>query len=722
MTTTTSRRHFIKLVAVSGTALTLGFHIDESDADAPPVAFQPNGWIRIDADDTVTLTVGKCEMGQGVRTSLPMILAEELGADWLRVKIRMASPSSDFRRLGTGGSWSVKGMWAPLRTAGAAAREMLIAAAATKWSVDAASLKTQEGFVVDAARKRKIPFGELAASAAKLPVPTNPQLKAQSAFALIGKPTRRIDAREIVTGKATYGLDARLPGLLFATLVRPRTLGGSITAFNSTKAKAVRGVKDVVRITNGIAVVATNSWAALRGREALQVTFDDGPNASFDNATHFERLEQAASQPGVILRKEGDGAAGLSNARQFSASYEYPFYAHAPVETMNCTAYVHHGRCEISVPTQAPNEIQSRVATLLGLKPEEVHVTVTLMGGGFGRRLGWDYALEAAELSKAISAPVQLFWTREDDMKHGYFQAASVHKLSAGLDAQGKAIAWTHKKISSLHNSRSKPKPEQLLDAKWLQAAAAWGVYDLPYDIPSIETAYVPVETPVPIGPWRAVFSPSSVFARECFVDELAHALQKDPLQYRIELLAGPDMVTAGDLHIDRRRMRRVLEELRKRSKWGSPMPAGWGRGVACNVYDGETHVAYTAEVSVREGVARVHRVVCVIDCGLVVNPLGVEQQVESGVIWGISSALKGEITFKNGAAEQATFGDFEVLRIDETPSIETHIVGADAEMPRGVGEPVVSPVVPAVMNGIFAATGKRLRRLPVRPAHFAGA
>lgn len=719
MSAATSRRDFIRVVAVSGAGLSLGFGF-EAEAQRMPAAFQPNGWIRIDADDTVTLTVGKCEMGQGVRTSLPMILAEEMGADWSRIRIGQASPSSDFRRLGTGGSWSVRGMWTPLRTAGAAAREMLIAAAAAKWQTNPSSLTAAGGFVVDSAGGRRIRFGELAADAAKLPVPTQPALKSQRSFTLIGRPTGRIDAKDIVRGKAVYGLDARIPGLLFATLVRPRTLGGSIRSFDDTAAKAVRGVRNVVRISGGVAVVGTDSWAALKGREALQVTFDDGPNAGFDNATHFARLEAAAAQPGIVLRKEGQGAAALAAAaKRFSASYEYPFAAHAPVETMNCIAHVHHGRCEIIVPTQAPNEIQNRVATLLGLKPEDVHVTVTLMGGGFGRRLGWDYALEAAELSKAIAAPVQLFWTREDDMKHGYFQAASVHKIEAGLDEQGKVIAWTHRKISSLHNARTRPKPEQLLDAKWLQAAAAWGVYDLPYDIPSIETSYVHVETPVPIGPWRAVFSPSSVFARECFVDELAHALGKDPLQYRIDLLAGPDMVTAGSLHIDRRRMRRVLEELRRRSDWGTPVKNGGARGVACNVYDGETHVAYTAEVSMHDGRPRVDRIVCVIDCGLVVNPLGVEQQVESGVVWGISSALKGEITFRNGSAEQSSFGDFEVLRIGETPRIETYIVGADAAEPFGVGEPVVSPVTPAVMNAIFAATGKRIRRIPVRSEHF---
>ena len=715
---TTTRRDFVKVVAVGTAGLTLGFRFDALNATEVS-SFTPNGWVQIDSDGTVTLTVGKSEMGQGVRTSLPMILAEELGADWSKIAIRQASPSPQFKRLGTGGSFSVSGSWLPLRTAGAAAREMLIAAAASKLGVDPSQLRAENGFVVERDGSRRISFGELAAEAAKLPVPEKPALKGRTDFRIIGKETRRVDSRDIVRGKATYGMDARVSGMLFATLVRPRTLGGSIKSFDATKAQKVRGVRQVVRTSGGVAVVATSSWSALKGREALRIEFDAGPNAGFDNEGHFAKLAAASSEPGIVLRKEGEGIAAFAKAaRRFEATYEYPFYAHAPVETMNCIAHVHGDRCDIIVPTQAPNDVQTRVAGLLGIPPDNVSVTVTLMGGGFGRRLGWDYALEAAELSKTISAPVQLFWTRADDMKHGFFQAASIHKLDAGIDESGKAIAWSHKKISSLHNSRSKPTPEQLKDPKFFQAAAAWGVYDIPYAIPSIETSYVHVETPVPIGPWRAVFSPSSVFARECFVDEIAHALEKDPLQYRIELLAGPDMVTAGRLQIARPRMRRVLEELRRRSAWGQSMPKGSGRGVACNVYDGETHVAYTAEVTVRKGNVRVDRLVCVIDCGLVVNPLGVESQVESGVAWGLSSLLKGEITFRNGAAEQSSFGDFDVLRIDEMPRVETHIIGLDADTPFGVGEPVVSPVVPAVMNAIFAATGRRLRRIPVRSEH----
>jgi isoquinoline 1-oxidoreductase beta subunit len=399
-----------------------------------------------------------------------------------------------------------------------------------------------------------------------------------------------------------------------------------------------------------------------------------------------------------------------------TATYSYPFYAHAPVETMNCVADVRADRCEIWAPTQAPNDVQNEVAAFLGLPVGAVKVHVTLIGGGFGRRLGWDYAIEAAEVSKAIGAPVQVIWTRPDDMKHGYFQAASLHQLTGRFDAERKLVAWTHKKVSSLHNARGRrPSESELSDPAFYRDSASWGVYDIPYNIPSIETRYVPVDTHVPIGPWRAVFSPSSTFARECFIDELAHEVGADPIDFRLQLLQGPDTVEAGDLTIDRKRLRNVLEIVRARSNWKAPLPAGTGRGVACNVYDGATHVAYVTEVSVAGDQIRVQRVVCVIDCGLIVNPLGVQSQVEGGVVWGLSSALKGSITFRNGSVEQSTYRDFTVLRIDETPAIEVHIVPSHGDAPFGIGETTVPPIVPAVVNAIFAATGKRTRHLPIK-------
>jgi len=412
------------------------------------------------------------------------------------------------------------------------------------------------------------------------------------------------------------------------------------------------------------------------------------------------------------MRKE-EGAPLAENATRIEATYFFPFQAHAPLEPMNCTADVRDGKCTVWVSTQAPNDVQSGVAKLLGIDISNVTVHVLLAGGGFGRRLAWDYALEAAEASRAIGAPVQVVWTRADDMRHGHFQAAGVHAMS-GAVADGKPVAWSHRKVAQVHNARERrATPEQMKDPVWLRGVS-WGVYDVPWNIPSIETSYVPVQSPVTIGPWRAVFAPPSAFARECFFDELAQAANRDPLELRIELTrSDPPVFAAGELKIDRARLRRVLELVKEKSQWGKPLPPNTGRGVAANVYDGEIHVAYVTEVEVRDGAWRVKRVVAGVDCGLIVNRSGLEGQIESGIVWGIS-AMKGEITFRDGAAEQSSFGNFPVLMLDEMPRIEMHFAGTEAEAPFGIGEPPVPPIIPAVANAIFAVTGKRIRSLPV--------
>jgi isoquinoline 1-oxidoreductase subunit beta len=700
------RREFLKLSILGCGALGLGFRLDA--ADAP---FTPNAFIRIDPDGTVTLTCSKAEMGQGVRTSLAMILAEELDADWEQVKVVTGQPGHGVGSIGTGGSYSVRALWTPLRNAGAAAREMLVAAAAAKLGVDAASLRTENGSVI--AGDRRLSYGELTADAAKQTVPTSPKLK--SDFTLIGKRTRRVDGEDIVSGKATYGLDVRLPGMLYASLERPPVIGGSVKSFDAAKAKKVAGVIDVVQVSRGVAVIARDSWSALKGREALSVVFDDGGYGEWDSRDYIASLKEAASKEGIVTRHEGDAAAALAGAaKTLEADYAYPFYAHAPVEPMNTTAWIHDGVCEIWSPTQCAGDVQEHCARLAGV-PAEVHVT--LIGGGFGRRLGWDYALDAVEVAKKVDKPVQLFWTRADDMKHGFFQAPSVHRMKAALDAEGKPVVWSHRKVSTYHNARRAVTPAQMQDPVY-NRGSSWGVYDVPYAIPAVDTSYVYVPTHIPIGPWRAVFAPSSVFARESFLDELAAAASRDPLQFRLDLLSG-DEFQAGDLKISRARLRRVLETVRDKGKWGEKLPKGRGRGIACNVYDGVTHVAYVVDVRVDERV-HVEKVVCAIDCGQVVNPNGIEQQVEGGVIWGLSSALKGAITMRKGIVEQSSFGDFDVLRLRETPVIETHIIPGDRATPFGVGEPTVAPIVPALVNAVFAATGKRIRTLPIvapRPA-----
>ena len=715
----TSRRRFLKTTALSGASLLIGIDGNRLLHGAQTQAagqFKPNIWIRIDPDDSVILTIGRSEMGQGVRTSLAMLLAEELEADWSRIKLVQASPGPDFEDIGTGGSDSIRSSWRSLREAGAAAREMLATAAAARWKVDRATCTAANSFIIHTPSGRRFGYGTLVGDATKLPLPKNPPLKNASDYKIIGQRTPRIDGRDIVSGKARYGIDIRIPGMAYASLERPPWIGAKPKRMQEEKARAVRGVRAVVKISKGIAVVADTTWAAIKGRTMLAVEWNDPPPDAFNSGAHAKRLEAASREPGFVTRSEKAPPDTDPVAQTIDATYYYPFYAHAPVETMNCVADVQDNRCTIWAPTQAPNRLQKQVAQLLGIAPANAQVNVTLTGGGFGRRLAVDYALEAAEISRAAKAPVQLLWSRPDDMKHGHFQAASVHYLSAGFDAKGAPVAWKQTKAGSFHNI-SPLQPNEVHDVAWYQDWS-WGVYDVPYAIPAIETAYVAVDLPVLHGPWRAVFAPSSVFAREGFVDEIAHRCGVDPLTFRLDLLKGADTVKAGPVTIDRRRLRRVLEVVRDKSSWGEPVSEGRGRGVACNAYFGHTYIAYVADIAVdHNGNVRVERVIAAVDCGRVINPTGVEQQMEGGIIWGISSALKGEITFRNGAAQQGTYADFEVARMRDTPVIEVHIVNSDAPEPFGMGEPPVPPIVPAIVNAVFAVTGKRVRKLPIRPA-----
>ncbi len=701
---TTTRRDFLKITALAGSSLLLGV----GPSDRKP--FSPNTWLRIDPDGKVTVTVGKSEMGQGVRTSLPMIVAEELDADWEKIAIEQAMPMPGGPSLGTGGSGSVRGSWRPLRQAGATARAMLVAAAAAKWGVDASTLRTERGFVIGS-RSRRLSFGELATAAAALPVPKDVPLKVAKDFRIIGKRTRRLDGPAIVTGKAKYGIDTRVPGMFFATIARPPVVfGGSPKSFDATSAKAVRGVRDVVRISTGVAVIADNNWAAMRGASTLTVDWDLGQYHAFESEDWIAGATAALKQDGVAMRSEGTA---VSAARSIDATYVYPFYAHAPVETMNCIADVREKSATIWAPTQTPNEIQQSVAKLLGLDASTVAVHVTLMGGGFGRRLRPDYALEAAELSRAIHRPVQVLWTRADDMRDGHLQHASVHGMQASITDDGQVVAWHHKKASSPIMTGSVLSEEDLKDLPATYRDSAWGAHDVPYAIPNIDVRYVRVDSPVRYGPWRSVYAPSCVFARESFLDEVAHAAGRDPLQLRLDLLTN-DSFKAGDFTVDRRRIRRALENARDRSGWGTPLPAGHARGVAVNMYEGGTVVAYVAEVALDPVTRfRIERVVAAVDCGLVVNPIGVEQQVEGGIVWAMAQ-LRNQITIRKGRIEQSNFDDYPVPRIDDVPRIEIAILPSNADRPFGMGEPPVPPLVPAVLNAYFAASGMRVRRLPL--------
>lgn len=719
-----TRRRFLQASTVAGTGLLLGFTLPKLHAD-DSAAFEPSAYIRIAPDDTITLWVTRSEMGQGVRTNLPATLADELEVDLEKVRLEQAMPGGRFAgiRLRTSGSGSSSGTFMHLRQAGATAREMLIATAAAGWNVDNATCRAQLGSVIHVPTKRHRTYGSLAVSASHMPVPSNPRLKSPAELRYIGKPALRQDRAEIVSGRAKFGLDVQQPHMLHAVVARCPYLGGAVRHFDTAAALAVPGVRHVVPVKSGIAtgvaVVADTTWAAMKGRDAIRVEWDAGPNRAFNSDDYMRVLELALDQKTYPIRNDGDAIQALTQSpRRLDAVYRYFFQAHAPMEVMNCAADFGNGQCEIWAPTQTPETAAKEVADLLKIPPEKVRLHVTLLGGGFGRRLFSDFVHEAAEISQAIGAPVQVIWPRTDDLRYGYFQPASVEHLAGAIDLSGKAIAYWQRSISSDLSMFGRNKPPDDPN-HYADDGSPWGSCDNPYNFPHLKADYIPVPCPVPTGPWRAVEYPATVFARESFLDEMAHLGGKDPLQFRIDLLQPGNTTTfAGDA-LDRRRMIGVLEVARQKTDWSTPLApmAGRkvGRGLAINVYHGDSYIAEVAEVSLaHDGTdLRVHKIHCVVDCGLVINPTGLEGQVESGITWGLSAALRGRIDFKHGAAVQTGFHDFHVLRMDEMPSIETHVVPTD-HPPGGFGEHPVPPVAPAVANAIFAATGKRQRSVPL--------
>jgi isoquinoline 1-oxidoreductase subunit beta len=723
-----TRRAFIRTSALAATGLVIGVELSKGLAGEIASVFEPNAYISITSDNVVRLWITRSEMGQGVRTTLSMMLAEELEVEWPSVRLEQAVTGARFKgiRLRTSGSGSTVGTYNSLRTAGAAAREMLVAAAAERWHVQPSVCRAERGAVVNIATGRKLTYGQLATAASLQKVPANPLLKSPKDFRVIGTPTRRVDGKAIVTGRAVYGLDTRIPNMLFAVMERCPCIGGKVASFDASKALAMPGVRHVIPIASGIAtgvaVAADNTWAAMKGREALRVKWDLGPNQSFDSDQFLQQeIEAARSNDGYYVRDDGDAAKALSTAaKTLDAVYVSPFQAHAPVETMNCVADVRKDSCEIWAPTQCPDEARNEAAKMLGLPPESVKVHITLIGGGFGRRLFADYVYEAVELSRAIAKPVQLMWTRSDDMRCGYFHPCGVERIAGGLDTDGKPTAWRQTSVDSNLSMYPLPTEAERKNPRfYFDDEMPWGSFDNPYHFPHLKADYVPVNSPVPTGPWRAVFYPSRVFGRESFLDEMAHATGQDAVEFRLRLLQPGDILKVGNQKIDRSRLTRVLQVAAAQSGWKNLLPSTndrlWGRGIACNVYDEDCYIAQVAEVSVgRESHdLRVHRIVCAADCGLVVNPLGLEGQVESGIIWGLSATLSGRIDFKKGTTVQSSYTDFEVIRMSQAPAIETHIVASD-HPPGGFGETAVPPVAPAVINAIFAATGKRIRRLPV--------
>ena len=695
------RREFVK--ASAGAGLLIAFHVPKSArAAASKTVMKPNAYLRIADSGIVTVIVGRSEMGQGVLTSMPMIVAEELDADWRAVRWEQAGADKafalkgDFGQQVTGGSESVRYSWDPLRRAGAQAREMLVGAAADAWGVKAAECRTEEGAVLGPAGQRAT-YGELATKAGARSVPSHPALKDPKNFRIVGKPIQRLDLPSKTDGTAVFGIDVKLPGLLVAVIARPPVFKGKVVGVDTKAALAVPGVKRIFPIASGIAVVATDTWSAMKGRDALTLTFDDGDVANVDSKSIRALFEAAAKKRGRKARNDGNAPKVIAaSAKKIDSVYETPFLAHATMEPVNCTAWVREGSCEVWGPIQNQTAALKAAHKFSGLPAAACSIHTTLLGGGFGRRLEWDYVEEAVQVSREAKAPVRVLWTRDDDIQHDFYRPATYNRMRAAIDADGMPTAWHHHIVGSSIVGRLLPLAAILI----VDPTSVDGAQQVPYSIPNVKVTYVRQETGVPVGPWRSVGSSQNAFAVECFFDEVAAAGGKDPYELRRTLLAK------------KARHLGVLERAAKEAGWGTSLPAGRARGIAVHESFG-TYVAHVAEVSLEDDAVRVHRVVSAIDCGQIVNPDTVVAQVQGAIAFGLSAALKGAITIAKGRVEQSNFHDYRLVRMKEMPKVEVHLI-ASTEKHGGVGEPGVPPVAPAICNALFALTGKRVRSLPI--------
>jgi len=700
-----SRREFLQASGAAGGGFVLGFFLPGvaramSEDAGGAKRFAPNAFVRIGRDNRVTVIVGRSEMGQGVLTSLPQIVAEELDAKWSRVRWEQSPAHPDYNRPGTpimitGGSFSVRSSWDQLRRAGATARAMLVAAAAQEWGVDASTLRTEEGVVISPSGKR-LSYGALADKAMSMPVPKEVALKDPKDFKIVGQSVARLDTLEKVKGKAVFGLDVKLPGMLTGVVVRAPALGAQMASMKPEKAKAAPGVKAVVPVSGAVVVVADSYWNARKASELLDVQWGEGTLVGRSTSDLQATLEEAAKLEGVVARKEGD-IPSAHPAKTVTARYHLPYLAHAPMEPMTCTAWVKPGEVEVWVGTQAQTAVQQNAAAIAGLKPEQVKVHTTFLGGGFGRRAAQDFVNAAVEASKAVGVPVKIVYSREDDMRSAYYRPISYTEVTGGLNEQGEAVMLSAKLV--VPSLAEFTGFRRLLRPDGVDRVAVEGLADMPYDIPALQVNWVKHDFGVPIWFWRSVGATHNTFVTETFIDEMAHAAGADPYQFRRALLAKHPRHLA------------VLDLAAHKAGWGDPLPAGVGRGIALvECFGGWT--AQVAEVSIQDGRPRVRRIVCAVDCGRAINPQQVEAQMQSAIVYALSAALYGQITFKDGKVEQGNFDDYPVLRMEETPRIEVHIVKSD-EPPGGVGEPGTPPAAPAVANAVFAATGKRVRDLP---------
>ena len=696
-----SRRDFLKAGALAGSGLVIGFTLPVTGRRAHAAGdFRPNAFLRVDASGNVTVVCGLSEMGQGVLTAIPMLVAEELDADWTRVRVEQAPADKAyinpvFGMQGTGGSTSVMGHWEPMRKAGAAAREMLITAAASTWGVAAGDCRTEPGAVVGPGGRR-LGYGDLAYKAGALPVPAEPKLKDPGTFRLLGTSLRRLDSPPKVNGSATFGMDVRLPGMLTAVMARPPAPGAKLVSVDESKARAIPGVRDVIRIPQGVAVLADGYWQASSGRDALVIEWDKGRFAGASTEKISKQLHDGLAREGAVARADGDTLVAV--ARSIEATYEVPYLAHACMEPMNCTAWVRADGAEIWAGTQGPGPHQGIVAGLTGLPPEKVKVNTLYLGGGFGRRFAGDFIVDATLLSKAAGKPVKLVYSREDDTRAMFFRPLSVTKFKAGFDAAGKPVSFSAR-VASPSVTIAAGFATELKDG--IDDEAVDGIRQFAYDVPNVRVEYVREEPGYQVWFWRSVGNSQNYFFLEGFVDEMAAAAGKDPYEFRRDLLAGQP------------RHRAVLELAAEKAGWGKPLPAGVHRGIAV-AHSFGSYVAEVAEVSVGDdGAVKVHRVVAAADCGQVVNPQIVRRQVEGAIVYGLSAALYGRIDIKDGEVVQGNFDDYPVLRMREMPKVEVHIVPS-GEKPTGIGEPGLPPAAPAVCNAIFAATGQRIRKLPI--------
>lgn len=713
-----SRRSFLKLtgftLAVSVTPL--GYEILNASEKKDPIPFTPNVWVQITSDNRVTLTIGNSEMGQGALTAQAMILADELEADWKLVKIQQG-PAADALRnpvLGaqiTVASASVRGFYEPLRKAGAAARAMLVKAAAETWNVPETECQAVLGKVKHEKSKRSLTYGQLCEKAAKLEVPKDPPLKKEEEFRYMGKPMPRFDVPDKVNGKAIYGLDVSMRDLLYAVIARPPAYGAKVISFDPKGAEQVKGVVRVMQIPQGIAVCATSTEAALKGREALQVQWDKGSHPDLENAFIEKWMMEDLDRPGAKVHEVGDVKKALSEAaRRVEATYYIPCVAHVTMEPMNTTAYVQDDRCDIWSPTQNQSGCKSAAAGITKLPPEKIHVHTTFLGCGLGRRAFGDFVAEAVTISKELKKPVKVVWTREDDIKYDRFRAPMTHRIQGALDSQGQVIGWSHK-TASISILRPVNPAAVRGGIDYYNLWGLWNVADSPhwndrfqYEVPNFYIEFVMTDLPIPCWPWRSVQNAPNAFAIESFLDELAHAAGKDPVEFRLQLLKN------------NKRASRVLQTVAEKAGWGKPIPKGQGRGIAQHACFG-TWIAKVVDLSVDKntGKIKVHRVVAAVDCGPVVNPGPLVEQIEGGIIIALSTALKEEVRFANGGVASANVDDYPILRMSEVPEIEVHIVKSTDRI-GGIGELGVTAVAPAVANAFFNATGVRIRRIPLTP------